>query len=355
MMATKIDDWQLIAEAENLGYDSAWVPDSQMIWSDCYATLALAAFHTSRIRLGTGVAIPGTRIAPVTAHSIASIHRLAPGRTFLGIGTGHTAMRVMGMGPMPIRQFREYLRVVRALLDGEEVEYTQNGVTRTIRFLHRDLGFVRLEPRIPIYLAANGPRALELAGEVADGLISVAAERPEHMARNLERLEAGAARARRRLPSDFHTASLTTAVILRPGEPVDSERVIDEVGSQVTASLHFWYEIWRQTGDDAVIPEAFADVWEAYCESVERMETPREKRYLQIHEGHCTYLVPAERRFVTARGIRAAALVGEPDEIVEQIRAAERAGLREVVLLPPMAYARKVFREFAEHVIRRFR
>jgi luciferase-like monooxygenase len=58
-----------------LGYDRAWVPNSQMIWSDCYATLALAAANTTCIALGTGVAIPRTRIAPVTAHSIASIHR----------------------------------------------------------------------------------------------------------------------------------------------------------------------------------------------------------------------------------------------------------------------------------------
>ena len=100
-VATKIDDWQLIKYAEDLGYDRAWVPDSQMIWSDCYATLALAAVNTKRIQLGTGVAIPGTRLAPVTAHSIASIARLAPGRVFLGIGTGHTAMRVMGSGPVP--------------------------------------------------------------------------------------------------------------------------------------------------------------------------------------------------------------------------------------------------------------
>src|SRR6266508_1237845 len=121
MVATKIDDWQLMKYAEDLGYDRAWVPDSQMLWSDCYATLALAAQHTTRIRLGTGVAIPGIRIAPVTAHAIASINRIAPGRVFLGIGTGHTAMRVMGMQPMRIKEFREYLRVVRALLRGEEL------------------------------------------------------------------------------------------------------------------------------------------------------------------------------------------------------------------------------------------
>ena len=95
MVATRIADWQLLKFVEELGYDTGWVPDSQMIWSDCYAVLALAAANTSRIRLGTGVAIAGTRIAPVTAHSIASINQIAPGRVFLGIGTGHTAMRVM--------------------------------------------------------------------------------------------------------------------------------------------------------------------------------------------------------------------------------------------------------------------
>ena len=145
---TKIDDWQVIADAEAMGYHRAWVPDSQMIWSDCYATLALAAVNTSRIQLGTGVSIPRTRIAPVTAHSIASIHRLAPGRVFLGLGTGHTAMRVMGMQPATIREFREYLRVVRALLRGEEVDYTLDGVTRPIRFLHQQEGFIALEPEI---------------------------------------------------------------------------------------------------------------------------------------------------------------------------------------------------------------
>lgn len=74
--------------AEELGYDRAWVPDSQMIWSDCYATMALAAASTKRIKLGTGVAIAGTRIAPVTAHSVASINQIAPGRVFLESGPG---------------------------------------------------------------------------------------------------------------------------------------------------------------------------------------------------------------------------------------------------------------------------
>jgi len=353
IVATKIDDWQLIREAEQLGYDRAWVPDSQMIWSDCYATLALAAQGTSRIKLGTGVAVPGTRIAPVTAHSIASINQIAPGRVFLGIGTGHTAMRVMGMDPMPVPLFRNYLRVVRGLLAGEEVEYTLGGVTRPIRFLHREHRFLNLEDPIPIYVAANGPLALRAAGELGDGLISVGTENPDVMMHCLEGVRTGASRAGRALAASYHTTSLTTAVVLRPGERVDSDRVIDEVGSHVAAVFHFYYEIWKQIGNAAVVPPFLAPKWQEYCEHVERMKTSAEKRYLEIHEGHCTFLVPDERRFVTAEAIRATALVGEPDELVERIRAAAKAGLREVALLPPMASARKVLRDFAEQVMPR--
>ena len=107
-VASKIDEVGYITHAENLGYSHAWVADSQMIWSDCYAVLALAAQQTRTIKLGPGVAVAGTRLAPVTAHSIATINRLAPGRTFLGIGTGNTAMRLMGHKPMPLHEFRKF-------------------------------------------------------------------------------------------------------------------------------------------------------------------------------------------------------------------------------------------------------
>ena len=353
-VATKIDDWQLIKYAEDLGYDTAWVPDSQMIWSDCYATLALVAANTKRIRIGTGVAIPGTRIAPVTAHSIASIARLAPGRVFLGIGTGHTAMRVMGMDPMKFRAFREYLRVVKTLLRGEEVEYTLDGVTRTIQFLHQDLGFLNLADPIPIYVAANGPLALRAVGELGDGLMSVANESPRVLAMNMAAVQDGAQRAGRELPKDFHTAALTSAVVLKPGEKVDSDRVIDQCGSQVAAVLHFAYEIVKLTKNENAIPPGFEDVWGSYCKYVEQMKTPADKRYLQLHNGHCTFMMPEERRFVTEKTIRASILVGTPEELIERIRASEKAGLKEIGLLPPMAEARTVFKEFAEQVMRRY-
>ena len=76
-IASHIGDVDYAVEAEALGYSHAWFADSQMLWSDCYATLALAADRTSTIRLGTGVAVTGTRPAPVTAASIATINALA--------------------------------------------------------------------------------------------------------------------------------------------------------------------------------------------------------------------------------------------------------------------------------------
>ena len=352
-VAPKIDDWELIKYAEGHGYDRAWVPDSQMIWSDCYATMALAAQNTSRIKLGTGVAIAGTRIAPVTAHSIASINRIAPGRVFLGIGTGHTAMRVMGMNPMKIRDFRDYLRVVRELLQGEEVDFTFQGTTRTIKFLHQDLKFLDLEHPVPIIVAANGPLALKTAGEYGDGLVSVLNEQPGVLARNLGYVREGAARAGRDL-TDYHAATLTTAVVLEPGEDLTSDRVIDECGSWVLSGLHGSYELYHYTGKEETIFPAVRGVWEEYCAYVEGMETPERKRYLELHNGHCTFLVPEERRFVTPEAIAGTCVVGEPAEIRENIHAAEKAGLREITLLPPMASARKVFRDFAEHVIEQY-
>ena len=115
---SKIDDIDLVVRAEELGFDAAWFADSQLLWSDAYACMALAASRTSRIRLGTGVAVVDTRLAPVTAHSIASINVLAPGRTVLGVGNGFTAWRLIARKPARLREFESFLDTVRRMLAG---------------------------------------------------------------------------------------------------------------------------------------------------------------------------------------------------------------------------------------------
>ncbi|SRR5579875_243394 len=353
MFDTHVDKWDLIRYAEELGYDRAYVPDSHMIWSDCYVTLGLAAVNTRRIKIGTGIAAPGTRIPPVTAHSIASINQLAPGRVFLGIGSGHTSMRVMGQNPVSIAEMREHVRVVRALLHGQEVDYEYRGKTRPITFIHRDRHFVNIDDPIPIYIAANGPRAIELAGEIGDGWITTTAQ-PRDARVWTEHLVAGAKKSGRAIPMNFHRSFVTSACVLRSGEKLSDDRVIDETGSQVTCVLHLIYEVWNYLGrKDEIVPPYFANVWEDYVKRVEGY--PAKTRFRHIHDGHCTYLQPEERRFVTPEAIAEITISGEPDYIVSRIRAMEAEGFNEVTLLPPADYQRKVFRDFAEQVMPAFR
>src|SRR3954447_22850225 len=160
-----IDEIGFFPQVEALGYDSVWVADSQMLFSDCYAVLALAARQTQRLRLGPGTAICSTRIPPVQVAAAATLNRIAPGRVFLGIGTGNTAMRTMGQRPMRMAEFSEYLRVLAALMRGESVDYTFNRVTKPVNLLHREDRGMRLDPPIPLYVSGFGPRAMALAGE----------------------------------------------------------------------------------------------------------------------------------------------------------------------------------------------
>jgi alkanesulfonate monooxygenase SsuD/methylene tetrahydromethanopterin reductase-like flavin-dependent oxidoreductase (luciferase family) len=131
----------------------------------------LAARQTSRLRIGPGTAICGTRIPPVQVAAVATLNRIAPGRVFLGIGTGNTAMRSMGQRPMRIAEFAEYLRVLAALLARRDHRLCLH--RRRPTGPHADArrpGYMNLAPRIPLYVSGFGPRAMALAGEYGDGL-----------------------------------------------------------------------------------------------------------------------------------------------------------------------------------------
>src|SRR5262249_56148998 len=122
------------------------------------------------------------------------------------------------------------------------------------RFLPQAPGFLDLSHPIPIYLAANGPLALRAVAEFGDGLVSVGNEIPQVLAAHLAGFNEGAKRVGRALPKDFHTTTLTSAVVLRPGEKVDSDRVVEQCGSQVAALLHFAYHIFNLPHNPPPIP-----------------------------------------------------------------------------------------------------
>ena len=350
----RVSDWKLFVDLETMGYDAAWAADSQMLYSDAYAVLALAAANTSRIRLGTGVSVAGVRLAPVTAHSIATINKLAPGRIFLGIGTGHTAMRVMGKDPVkaarvpriPARAARAAARRGGRLRAGRR---RQAGERTDIRFLHPDAGFIDVDHPVPIYVAADGPLALKTAGAYGDGRVCSHNQTRARLQKSLEAMQQGAAAVGRTLPGDFHTAALSYACVLRPGESMTSDRVIDEIGPMAAATLHYWWELYEKDGDTSTVAGRCRNLWDEYLAFTEKMETPPAKRYQQVHLGHCAFLPPEERRFITEDLIRSTGgLVGTPDEIIAMLREREAMGLNEITLLPAMAEARRNLEDFAQ-------
>ena len=256
--------------AEERGFSHAWIPDSHMIWGDTYACMALAAVNTKKIKLGTGVAIASNRIAPVTVHSIATINQLAPGRVILGFGTGHTGRRVMGLPPVKQAEFREQVRVIRDLLRDGEATYNTEGLSRKIRYLHRDRRFINLDDRIPLYVAANGPKTLALAGEFGDGAITTGITDPERVGAVRKKSRGGRVEGREERGQDadrFAHAYLR----LRPGEKLDSPRVKAMTGHWVMASFHAIAAGYARSG---YLPEAVAEVYKAYEEYVSKMKTP---------------------------------------------------------------------------------
>ena len=267
-VASHVNDIDYIVRAEELGYKSAWLADSQMLWSDCYATLALAAVNTKRIRLGTGVAVTGTRSAPVTAASIATINVLAPGRTFLGVGAGNTAMRVMGLPPHRIRQFEKYLKQLRPLLRGEESFIESSGREIPIRHVMPNDGFVNFNDEIPLYVSGFGPKSLAVAGRYGDGAVLALPANPNVMGSIWHSIENGAQASGSEFNrSDYSTTALTAIVVLDEGEAIDSPRVKAECGAMAMAAIHYSYEQVRNFGRKP--GGALAYVWEDYRAMIE--------------------------------------------------------------------------------------
>ncbi len=326
-----ISDIGYVVRAEALGYSHAWFADSQMIWSDCYATLALAAKATQTIQLGTGVAVSGTRPPAVTAAAIATINAIAPGRTFLGIGSGNTAMRIMGSPPHRIAEFGRYLASLRPLLRGDEAFIEVDGEPCPIVHGMPDMGFVNFDDPIPLYVSGFGPRSLGLAGQYGDGAILSMPPHPKILTRMRADVEAGAKKAGRALDmSGFPFSALTTISILDEGEDLDHPRIRNECGAMAMATVHFAYDQWRQLGQAP--PTFLEQIWDEYCAML--ADVPDDRLHQRIHTGHNLWVHPEEERFVTAETIDTTCVVGLRDEVIARLHAFEEAGLDQVFILP---------------------
>jgi F420-dependent oxidoreductase-like protein len=199
---TSADQLAIVQEAERLGYDSVWTAEAY--GSDAATILAWLAGQTSTIKLGSGIfQMPG-RSAAMTAMTAATIDQLSDGRMLLGIGSSGPQVSEGWHGVRfgkQIQRTREYIEVLRIALARERLEYhgetidlpLPNGPGKALK-----LTIAPVQERMPIYLAAIGPRNTALAGEMADGWMPTLLS-PEHLPVLTESLEEGAAKAGRSL------------------------------------------------------------------------------------------------------------------------------------------------------------
>ena len=154
-MATDADSWKLVAAGRGARLPHRLVlrhPDAERRLLRRHGR---RGGEDRRIRLGTGVLIPSNRIAAVTANAFATLNKLAPGRIDIGVGTGFTGRRAMGLGAMKLTEFEEYIRVIMALLREETVETEIEGKRRKIRLLNPDLGLIDTRDPIGLHVSAS--------------------------------------------------------------------------------------------------------------------------------------------------------------------------------------------------------
>jgi 5,10-methylenetetrahydromethanopterin reductase len=283
--------------AEELGYDSVWLGDSQLIWREAYVLLGAAAARTSRVKLGTGVTNPVTRHAAVTASAAATLHELSGGRALLGVGVGDSALKSIGLNAVPRATLAAYVQTVRGLVSGDPVA----GPNGPMRLTY---GGPSVAP--PIVVAASGPKMLRLAGEIGDGVIVTRQARADAtLAAMLARVREGReASGRDGLP--FMTC-LSASVAVHHDRDVARQAVRPHVASTLR------HVRW---GVDAPLRQAERAVNAAYDLS----------QHMSPAATHAE-VVPDE-------AVSRFAVAGTPDDCIQQIAALFAAGIDELTIRP---------------------
>jgi probable F420-dependent oxidoreductase len=152
---------ELAKKAEAAGFSHVWTFDSHVLWQEPYVIYSKILDETERVIVGPMVTNPGTRDWTVTASLFATLNEMYGNRTICGIGRGDSALRVLGAQPQTLAQLREAVLVIKGLANGEQV---------TLRGKQLEFAWAR-DSRLEVWVAAYGPKALALTGEVGDGYI----------------------------------------------------------------------------------------------------------------------------------------------------------------------------------------
>lgn len=283
--------------AEEHGFEEIWVAESHLTCRAHLVALTLVALETSRVRLGPGVTNPVLHDTSALACEIATLDELSNGRALFGIGSGDTPVYTLGKRKAPLARLREAIVQIRGFLAGEPVEY-QPGV-RVALWCRRP---------VPIYLAAEGPRTLRLAAELADGVILGSGILPETLAWVETQLGAGTAQRARALGP----LRRVHAAIVAVGR--DGRAVREAARARVANRAHHNFR--------------------ATLESVPPDRRPEIQRLLDGFDVS-EWRSPRHAALVTDYILDRFALAGSPEALVDRLRALERHGVERLMIDPP--------------------
>jgi len=183
-------------------FNALWVADSHQLYTDTYATLTACAMETETLGLRTGVTNPISRHPSVTANAIATINQLSGDRATLGIGAGDSGVYSIGKQPATVSELHEAVEKIQALVQGETVE-----------FGGEKFGLEQANGSVNVFVAAEGPVTLRMAGQIADGIMFGGGSKPEIIEElAIENIRVGAERAGRSL-DDIKLATLTPSCV----------------------------------------------------------------------------------------------------------------------------------------------
>lgn len=312
--------------AEDVGFSMAGMADSQSVFREMYTTMALCAQATRRVRIGPSVTNPITRHPAVAASGIATVDEIAPGRAFFGIGSGDSAILNLAERPSTLADLRAYIEAVRAL--HTKGETTWQGRVVRLTWVKR---------AIPIYLSAEGPRTLELAGEIADGVIVNVGLEPALVRDAVARVHAGARRAGR------DPAAIDLWTLVRANVTDDVAAGIDEIKMELASNAH---HVFRFTLEGKHVPGDLADairrVQKGYQPAAHEALGPSPNAALLDAE-------PMLRAYLAERF----AAVGPPAVCAQKLRAVVEAGITGLLITGFVAERSRLIRALGEAVLPR--
>ncbi len=324
------DQLDLVRTAEDAGFDSVWAAEAY--GSDVATVLAWLAAQTDRIKVGSAIFQMPARSPAMTAMTAATLDHLSDGRVLLGIGTSGPQVAEGWHGQRfahQLQRTREYVEIIRLALSRERLEYHGEEYELPLpdgpgKALKLTIGPV--QERIPIYIAAIGPKNTQLTGEIADGWLPIFFS-PENVGDSLALLEKGAARSGRSLDGFDIAPSVSVCIDDDVDRARDSMRHVLAlyVGGMGSRKKNFYNDLVRRYG------------FEEAADTVQDL-------YLDGKKDEAAAALPAEL-------IDMVTLVGPREKVAERLAVYRDAGVG-TLIVSPMAFTpedrARMIRELAE-------